>query len=751
MIISKVSEAFANTIIKEKILISKYAWEALNKLADIVPNPFRKVISNIEFQPKIWKEVLLRANINLKDDLSKKKENNQLGPPKLKRNYTGIGDFNANSAEFIGIKLPLDTLKPLEVLTTIKYIRPDALEYVAKTMIAKVRHSSFYYISKQNLETFARVSNGNKPNIILFNEKKWNPSELIELTANRNHIRLIKMCLGIGRIHEILDLISTAAGSGSWILLENLHLVKKKNIKEILKKIAFEMEWNNNDTKFRVWFTYQVSNKQFTECSFKKKQKEYLRPLFRMSTKYFVNKNSQIQQSLYDFFQAPLNEFFEEVDLEASQKPLPLKKGYPNLYFSTVSEYRQKILENSALKEAFSLETFVNRTKNAQKLEKALKFFSENKMAMKYVLFFFFSILRIRGKYEDPITTNSRKSHIFNYSEYDIHYKIDDFFNFINKFPLNVYKTFKDFFEKSFEESNFNWFSSFSPLIFSSFYKEILFPIESHKHVEISVKKANYLLLPLGRSQNKDIFEYIINNPSEDPIEIFGYNRNHEFSYNYYRSKGFFDYVVRNHYELENSLSLQKEVVYLNDVSAYLNEQDLNKSLKDFLEFLIESFNVPMNSSLLNLINLLTKILKIIGDLIILDKLELFPSNFEENYIENLENPENRENNGDISFIDDPDEKYDENSEENIKSVITKIGKFEKGLDGMKSDISLTEKNVFSLNFGKSSQILKKKCDEINDFNEKNKEMEEKEAVISSKIEIAKSSSRNKRFSDVNS
>ena len=261
----------------EKIFISKYAWEALNKLADIVPNPFRKVIGNIELQPQIWKDILLRSNINLKDNLTDPTKDmiSKLAPPKLKRNNTGISEFATTNAskEFTGIKLPVDNLRPLDVLTIIKYIRPDALEYVAKTLIASVRHSAFYYISKQNLETFARVSNGFKPNLILFDVKKWNPSELIEVAASRNNVRLMKICLGVSKIHEILDMISTAAGSGSWILLENLHLVRKANIKDILKKISLEMEWGNNDSRFRVWFTYQVSHKSFTECNFKKKNK----------------------------------------------------------------------------------------------------------------------------------------------------------------------------------------------------------------------------------------------------------------------------------------------------------------------------------------------------------------------------------------------------------------------------------------------------------------------------------------------
>lgn len=274
LIISKTQENLLQKKSNEKILISKYAWDALNKLADIIPTPFRRVVGNIELQPHLWKEILLRSYSELKDELNQpSKAIGSLVPPKLKRNFTGVPEINLNPKEFSGIQLPIDNLNTFEILTLVKYIRPDALEYVAKTMISTVRHPAFYYISKQNLETFSRVSNCHKPNIILFNLKKWNPAELIEFTANRNNIRLIKICLGVAKSHDILDMITTAAGSGSWILLENLHLAKKNTIKDISKKISYEMEWNSNDTKFRVWFTYQISNRQFSECNFKKKQK----------------------------------------------------------------------------------------------------------------------------------------------------------------------------------------------------------------------------------------------------------------------------------------------------------------------------------------------------------------------------------------------------------------------------------------------------------------------------------------------
>jgi len=413
---------------------------------------------------------------------------------------------------------------------------------------------------------------------------------------------------------------------------------------------------------------------------------------------------------------------------------------------TTISEYRQKILENQK-EESLSLESFVNKSRNSIKKENILKFIYENKNSIKYALYFFFSILKIRGVYDDPITRHFYHSNVFNYSEYDLQYKLDDFFNFIEKYPQNIYEGFKIFFNKLFDESQFNWFHSFNPIMFGCFHNDIIQPIERHKHVEINVKKANYSFLPLGRNQSKDIFEYIINTPSEDPIEIFGLNRNHEFSYNYHRSKNFFDYVVRNHYELEQKSSLQKEANYLNDVSPGFSEENLNKNLKEFLEFMTESFLENDNSSLLNLINLLTKIIKILGNPIILEKTEIFQKIFEE--ADEKDDEDDIENDNDISFLNDLDEKEEENYEDPSKSF-SLLNKFEKNHSSISTfDLkidTISDKKIFSLNFGKSSNILKRKRDEINDLNEKNKEQE---AKIFNKKEIPEKKVRNFKFRDV--
>lgn len=460
---------------------------------------------------------------------------------------------------------------------------------------------------------------------------------------------------------------------------------------------------------------------------------DFLRLLFKSSTKYFINQNMQIQQSLFDSFQSSLNEFFLEIDLEASLKSKSTnsqKKTLRGFNMATMAEYRQNIID-SMKQDNLSIEKIFNKPKNNAKEEKIIKFITENPKSIRYALSFFFSVLKIRWQYEDQTVKNFYHSNVFRFSEYDLHFKIDDFLNFILQFPQNIYETFKYFFNNMFDEKLFNWFHSFNPIVMNSFHRDILQPIEHHKHIEISIKKTNYFLLPLGRDQNKDVFEYLVNTPPEDPIEIFGYNRNHEFRHFYYRSKYLFDYMVRSHYELEKKLSLHKESVYLNEISPLINEKEISHSLKDFLDFLIESFSTPIDSPLLNLIALMTKVVKMLGDAICIEKTEIYQKIFESS--NNTEKEEFFLDDHDIIFQEDVDEKYEEKFEENTSKTSIKLNKFDKNskfkssldsLSSKKSEI-ISDKSVFNLNFGKSSQILKKKRDEINEINEKSKESNE--------------------------
>ena len=121
-------------------------------------------------------------------------------------------------------------------MNKIKYKRPDLIENYSKSLIAEVRHEAFLNISRRNLGTMARISWHQRPTIILFDETNKNPVEFIEMASWRNKSAILKISLSDSTENEVLEKISLASATGSWIILENLHLMKK-NVIILIKKV----------------------------------------------------------------------------------------------------------------------------------------------------------------------------------------------------------------------------------------------------------------------------------------------------------------------------------------------------------------------------------------------------------------------------------------------------------------------------------------------------------------------------------
>lgn len=133
----------------------------IKTLSSLFPDSFTKVLTNYNQFPQHWlsffnKPIETLKKLNLPANTASKK----------------FKDF---------IELPsADFINEIELLCLIKGIRPELFEYVAKGIIMSVRHPVFGTISKQNLETFARVENNGKPNVLFFDDWTINPTEMVK-------------------------------------------------------------------------------------------------------------------------------------------------------------------------------------------------------------------------------------------------------------------------------------------------------------------------------------------------------------------------------------------------------------------------------------------------------------------------------------------------------------------------------------------------------------------------------------------
>ena len=236
---------------KDRIDIATEDWNQLKKISEIFPKPFNKVMNHVRENFEEWKEFLRKSTHNLK----------------------------SSNECMINFPFRFQNISQLDYLVIVKFLRPDALEIFAETLIASVRHKSFYFVSKRNLETLSRLSWNKRPLIIFYDHKHKNPVASIELAAERNKVKLSRVGMGECHIESLLEEITRAARGGYWIVLENFHLIVR-NVSLVIKFIESELFSMKSSDLFKIWITYQVSSPFYTptnvEGSLSGIEEEYL-------------------------------------------------------------------------------------------------------------------------------------------------------------------------------------------------------------------------------------------------------------------------------------------------------------------------------------------------------------------------------------------------------------------------------------------------------------------------------------------
>ena len=214
--------------------------EDLVNLIKLIPN-IQIILDDVENSPIAWKEFLNKSIQSFKNEPNK-------SIVQMPNNFEN--SFNL-----------------FEMLVLIKHIRPDALETIVKNFLPDIRHKLYSVLPKNVLESHARSNWYRKPTVLFFEKQDNNPSYFLELLAIRNKKTIQRIIMGEMPIKLLLDDIKRGAESGNWIILENLDLLKKRNVLQcVLNKVNEELESIYTAESFRVWITYSI----LTEDSYKK-------------------------------------------------------------------------------------------------------------------------------------------------------------------------------------------------------------------------------------------------------------------------------------------------------------------------------------------------------------------------------------------------------------------------------------------------------------------------------------------------
>mmetsp|Transcript_5710 Transcript_5710/g.4871 ORF Transcript_5710/g.4871 Transcript_5710/m.4871 type:complete len:255 (-) Transcript_5710:330-1094(-) len=207
---------------------------------------------------------------------------------------------------------------PLEVITIIKYLRPDAIESYVSSLLGETKHKSYYYMPRTNLETHARSRWFGRPTMFFYGNEYKDPSDLVEMFATRNRRDLIKVSLGVTPIEVINQEIGDACIRGRWILLENMNLLDNEQLRKVIRKINTELERTTSEN-CKIWITYYMTTSLYSSFWIPEDRRFILEPFCKTCFKSFLNVGDGVKSKIFDFYKLELTEYYAKLEKETSE------------------------------------------------------------------------------------------------------------------------------------------------------------------------------------------------------------------------------------------------------------------------------------------------------------------------------------------------------------------------------------------------------------------------------------------------
>ena len=341
-------------------------------------------------------------------------------------------------------------------------------------------------------------------------------------------------------------------------------------------------------------------------------------PFFRTAIKYFLNEATSIKLSMQDFFSLQINQYLQKIDSEVLNRNLQKSMtGSTIIKKSDMFGLEENISYREQLRKAqnsnsVTLHEFLMKTEENPVIEDAIAInqtseqinIQTDKMRVRYAVYFVTSILKLRHKYDFCFPHNSFLMSDFKLSDQGVLFDVEDIIKILEQHPLKIYETIQKNFSKVFGMIKTIPFLSFSNTIVESIFNEFLVKTERNRNVEIQYQSWKYPLLPRGRKEDKDIFDYVTKIPVDDPFPLLGYSKNDETVYNFEKSKRFFGLVVQIEEKLEKSSNLEREIDLLDEAEEVRDEEGLSESVSSLVQFLADRGTVSRSlEKRYNLIN----------------------------------------------------------------------------------------------------------------------------------------------------
>ena len=513
-----------------------------------------------------------------------------------------------------------DRFTPLEIITIIKYLRPDALESYIQGFLGEIKHINYHRLSRTNLETHCRSNWYRRPTILFYGNELKNPAEVLEMLATRNKKECMKISLGETPLQVAFDVIISCSQTNKWVILENLHLLPADNLRLMIRKINNELESPYTTDSFKIWITFYMETDTYSTFWLPEDKRAIIEPFCKTCFKAFLNINDGVKSRIFDFYKLELMDFCISLENKANEIEISRKNSEEidaspqatikkeTLSYFNIENHRIKMQNIEGKVDLYEL-----FQKNLQKtaIEADIPDFNkqieqENQLQIvRFLTNFIFSLLRERSKYERNLPANFGKAQLTYVGDSDLKENLNDILHFSQKNNINPFNLIEKFFCYFF---NFevNQFSSFHFVNIKYLFRT--FVTNNSAGAAINVKKFTYEMLHGTIISEKEIFNCIKDFPNDDPIQLFGYNVNNDIMHSYRKSKKMFDFLIRCEESIEQKEKLENEGRELEKLILNEKYHELDVILSEYMSIKNEQKQKGLDESL-SLIFLITKLI----------------------------------------------------------------------------------------------------------------------------------------------
>lgn len=443
-----------------------YVSPCLKEYISVLPN-LKLLFGDIERRPHEWKKFVYQSLTSYKPPV-----NNTRTFPQMPSLHESINDsFNA-----------------MELLAIVKYLRPDAVESFLEGLVGEVRSKKYFLQPRTNFETHSRINWHRRPTIFFFGSSSRNPSQHIEVLAQRFNRVVSRIAFGEYNISSIYDDITKAASSGYWLIIENLHLLNKNTLTKLIKKIDEELEGGEfvNDN-FKVWITYHTATPTYQGLNFKNDEmKSILEPFFKSCLKIFYNRADSVRGQMIDTYREKLSDYYNQIESEMSDS------AFSSSTKSTMQQNLQKYRFKLQLLDKIDLHEFYERKlprqadPNDSKKQSVMPYRPNENIAevLSFKLKFVFSVLKCRFRHERGWPIRSHKYSDTYFSDHDITDAIEDLSRYLLNFKGNKQKFIEKYLIYYYNCSNLH-FTTFSAPVVVNFIKDLFRKAEESEFVKV--------------------------------------------------------------------------------------------------------------------------------------------------------------------------------------------------------------------------------------------------------------------------